>query len=108
MARWTAILTAMLLATTLASRLAHATEPASTVQVRCERPLPMAARPEGFRRFANRWTHDSRDPRHRGFDVFVRAGEAQWVTAEFAYDVRDSRLEGEDVDVYLLRDCARW
>ncbi len=43
---------------------------------------------------------------HRGRDLFLNPGDAQWVIAKFAYGAPvDKDLKGEDVDLYLLRDC---
>jgi len=45
-------------------------------------------------------------PRHRGRDLFVNPGAAQWVLAKFAYGLADKDLKGERVEIHLLRDCA--
>lgn len=47
-------------------------------------------------------------PRHRGRDLYLRAGDPQWALAKFAYGALDDDLKDEDVDVYLLRGCATW
>jgi phosphatidate phosphatase PAH1 len=44
-------------------------------------------------------------PRHRGRDLFLNPGDEQWVLAKFAYGPADKDLKGENVDVYLQRDC---
>lgn len=44
--------------------------------------------------------------RHRGRDLYLRTSDAQWALAKFAYGPFDDDLVDEDVDVYLLRDCA--
>ena len=44
-------------------------------------------------------------PNHRGRDLFLTPGEPQWVIGKFAYGPTDKDLEGEEVDVYLLRGC---
>ncbi|MCC7535756.1 MAG: phosphatidylinositol transfer protein [Deltaproteobacteria bacterium] len=44
--------------------------------------------------------------RHRGRDLFYREGEAMFAIAKFAYGPLDDDLQGEDVSVFLLRDCA--
>lgn len=46
------------------------------------------------------------DPMHRGRDMFYNPGDPQWVLAKFAYGINDWDLEGERIDLYLLRDCA--
>jgi hypothetical protein len=43
---------------------------------------------------------------HRGRDLFLNPGEPQWVIAKFAYGLIDKDLKDEEVDIYLLRDCA--
>ena len=45
--------------------------------------------------------------RHRGRDLFLLPGDDQWVLAKFAYGIIDKNLEGEDVDLYLLRECGQ-
>ncbi|MBX7079255.1 MAG: phosphatidylinositol transfer protein [Nannocystaceae bacterium] len=45
-------------------------------------------------------------PNHRGRDMIYNPGDAQWVLAKFAYGLTDWDLEGERIDLYLLRDCA--
>jgi hypothetical protein len=43
---------------------------------------------------------------HRGRDQLVVEGDPQWVVAKFAYGLTDKDLEGEDVDVFVLRGCG--
>jgi hypothetical protein len=45
-------------------------------------------------------------PQHRGRDLWLRVGDPQWALAKFTYGRADDDLKDEDVDVYLLRDCA--
>ncbi|MFO0686631.1 MAG: phosphatidylinositol transfer protein [Sandaracinus sp.] len=45
---------------------------------------------------------------HRGRDLFLRESDAQWALAKFAYGLADDDLKGEDVDLWLLRDCTTW
>ncbi len=45
---------------------------------------------------------------HRGRDLFLRESDAQWALAKFAYGLADDDLRGEDVDLWLLRDCTTW
>ncbi len=45
-------------------------------------------------------------PRHRGRDLYLRASDAQWALGKFAYGVSDDDIQGEDVDLYLDRDCS--
>jgi hypothetical protein len=46
------------------------------------------------------------DPVHRGRDMFYNPGDPQWVLAKFAYGLNDWDLEGERVDLFLLRGCG--
>lgn len=45
-------------------------------------------------------------PRHRGRDLLLAPGDPQWIIAKLAYGLLDADLKGEDVDIYLLRDCV--
>ncbi len=44
--------------------------------------------------------------RHRGRDLVLREGEAQWALAKFAYGAADDDLKDEDVDLWLDRGCT--
>jgi len=44
--------------------------------------------------------------RHRGRDLFVREGGAQWALAKFAYGSTDKDLEDEEVRLWLDRGCS--
>lgn len=46
------------------------------------------------------------DPHHRGRDMFYTPGETQTVHAKFTYSLTDKDLHGEEIDVYVQRDCA--
>lgn len=49
------------------------------------------------------------DAQHRGRDLFLNPGDPQWVLAKFAYGALDDDLKGEQVDIWLSRDCgADW
>jgi hypothetical protein len=43
---------------------------------------------------------------HRGRDLYLNPGDPQWAIAKFSYGLIDKDLTGEQVDVYLLRDCG--
>ena len=45
-------------------------------------------------------------PHHRARDVFVPEGAPQWLFAKFAYGKLHKDLEGEDVDIWVLRRCS--
>jgi hypothetical protein len=60
------------------------------------------------------WRHSIATPittamgsaRHRGRDLVLREGEAQWALAKFAYGAADDDLKDEDVDIWLDRGCT--
>lgn len=64
------------------------------------------------------WTNDapSGDANHRGRDLLLNPGDPQWIIAKFAYGTItgnpftfDNDLEGEQVDIWLLRGCgSKW
>jgi hypothetical protein len=87
---------------------ARADAPARPSRSRCDAPMPIAQGRRQFRHFMNRLVMDHEAAFHRGRDVFVRDGDAQWVVAKFEYGLPGRALADEDVDVYLLRDCSRW
>ncbi len=45
---------------------------------------------------------------HRGRDLFVKEGDAQWILAHFAYGATalESGISGEAVDIYVLPSCG--
>lgn len=47
-------------------------------------------------------------PRHRATDALIREGTTATLRARFLYGPTHKSLEGEGVDVWLLRGCARW
>ncbi|MBK8258159.1 MAG: phosphatidylinositol transfer protein [Polyangiaceae bacterium] len=62
------------------------------------------------------WKHDilsptiaAGTPGHRGRDLFLNPGNAQWIIGKFAYSFVpveiDKDLKDEQVDIYLLRNC---
>lgn len=73
----------------------------------CGAPLPDVGAKRG-------WRHSVASPvivntgfaNHRGRDLFLEENADQWVIAKFAYGVTDKDLKDEEVDVWLLRDCA--
>ncbi len=42
----------------------------------------------------------------RGRDLFLAESDEQWVIGKVAYGVTDKDLKDEEVDIWLLRDCA--
>lgn len=45
-------------------------------------------------------------PQHRGRDLFVNPGAVQTVIGKFTYGLTDLDLHGEEVDVFVQRDCG--
>jgi hypothetical protein len=45
-------------------------------------------------------------PNHRGRDLFLNPSDPQRVIAKFSYGLFDKDLKGEQVDLYLQRDCG--
>jgi hypothetical protein len=43
---------------------------------------------------------------HRGRDLFLVPGEAQWIIGKLAYGLNDKDIKDEDVDIWLNRGCA--
>lgn len=75
----------------------------------CSTAAPSLGATASWRHITTRVTVALGGPRHRGRDLFLREGEAQWAMAKFAYGINDDDLNDEDVDIYLLRGCgARW
>lgn len=49
------------------------------------------------------------DPNHRARDIFQVPGQPQWIIGRFTYGPLGLDLTGEQVDIYVLRDCgATW
>lgn len=45
---------------------------------------------------------------HRANDVIVREGEPQKLTAKFSYGPLDMKLNGENVDLHIMKDGGEW
>lgn len=71
----------------------------------CDAPLPDVGPATQWRHTASRLSSIG-SPRHRGRDLFLRAGQPAWVIGKFAYGVLDDDIKDEDVDVWLLRGCG--
>jgi len=64
---------------------------------------------QAWRRQQKRGVVARKGPRGPWPRTYSRATEAQWVLAKFAYGPEDKNLVGEEVDLYLLRNCgASW
>jgi hypothetical protein len=71
--------------------------------------LPTSFQPASWARsIASRAVIVQGEARHRGHDVFVREGEAQWAIAKFAYGAADADLKGEPVDMFVSRSGGAW
>ncbi|NOY92673.1 MAG: phosphatidylinositol transfer protein, partial [Deltaproteobacteria bacterium] len=55
---------------------------------------------------ASRFSASAGAQRHRGRDLFLREGDAQWALAKFAYGSTDKDLKDEQVRIWLDRGCA--
>ncbi len=75
----------------------------------CDAPLPDPGPTLDWNNVGSYLVVAEGDPRHRGRDLFLNPGDPQWVLAKFAYGALDDDLKGEQVDIWLLRDCgANW
>lgn len=78
------------------------------------KPIPACNAPPPDPGAKGAWNHSfespvivgSGSPNHRGRDLFLNPGDAQWIIGKFAYGLIDKDLKDENVDVYLLRDCG--
>lgn len=72
----------------------------------CLAALPPDAGPNlDWEHFESSLVVASGSSRHRGRDMFYNPGDTHWVMAKFAYGPTDWDLEGEQVDLFLLRNC---
>lgn len=71
----------------------------------CDAPVPSLGTMGEWRHTSSRITAAIGSPRHRGRDLWLREGDAQWALGKFAYGASDDDVKDEDVDVYLLRGC---
>lgn len=73
----------------------------------CDAPLP-ALSPEASWRHsvATGITTAMGSARHRGRDLVLLEGDAQWALAKFAYGAADDDLKDEDVELWLDRGCG--
>ncbi|HEU4407817.1 MAG TPA: phosphatidylinositol transfer protein [Polyangiaceae bacterium] len=71
----------------------------------CDAAPPPTGPKRSFRRFESHLIA-ALGQRHRGRDLFLNPGDQVWALAKFAYGPTDKDLRGEDVDVYLARDCG--
>ncbi|MCA9610648.1 MAG: phosphatidylinositol transfer protein, partial [Myxococcales bacterium] len=76
-----------------------------TLPPACDAPLPDLGATTDWRHTSSRITAAIGSPRHRGRDLFLTDGDAQWALAKFAYGIDDDDIKDEDVDIYLLRGC---
>lgn len=74
--------------------------------VACAAPLPDFGPARGFHKTSSKLTAKIGSPRHRGRDLFLLEGQDAWVLGKFAYGLLDDDIKGEEIDVYLLKDCG--
>jgi hypothetical protein len=71
----------------------------------CLAPLPSAGPLLDWEHFESTLVTASGSQRHRGRDMFYNPGDTHWAMAKFAYGPTDWDLSGEQVDLFLLRNC---
>ena len=72
----------------------------------CDTPLPDLGPERDFEHTSSSIFSATSNPHHRGRDLFVNPGEPVWVIGKFTYGLVDKDLKDEEVDVWMLRDCA--
>jgi hypothetical protein len=82
--------------------------PSCFVPPPCDAAPPPAGTAAGFRKTSSTLKASVGKANHRVHDLVLAPSDAQWVIGTFAYDgVSTGNLEGEDVDVHLLRGCGQ-
>jgi len=71
----------------------------------CLAPLPEAGPLLEWEHFESTLATGSGSERHRGRDMFYNPDDTHWAMAKFAYGPTDWDISGEQVDLYLLRNC---
>lgn len=71
----------------------------------CDAPSPSAGPTLDWNHFESTLVTASGSQRHRGRDMFYNPDDAHWALAKFAYGPTDWDLSGEQVDLFLLRNC---
>lgn len=72
----------------------------------CDAPPPETGPARGFRHKRSSLVTVLGAPQHRGRDLLLTPGAAQWVLGKIAYGSTDKDLSDEGVYVYLLRGCG--
>ncbi len=73
----------------------------------CDAPLPDFGSERPWKKgFESSIIAGSGFANHRGRDLVLTPSSPQWVIGKFAYGVIDKDLKGEEVDVWLNRDCG--
>lgn len=80
-------------------------EAACLPTLECEAP-PLAFQPRGWRHWSSNVVSRLGDPHHRGRDMFANPGAPQHVLGKITYSFSDKDLHGEEVDVFVQRDCG--
>ncbi len=71
----------------------------------CIAPIPDAGPLLEWEHFESTLATGSGSERHRGRDMFYNPGDTHWAMAKFAYGPTDWDISGEQVDLFLLRNC---
>jgi hypothetical protein len=71
----------------------------------CDAPPPSAGPLLEWEHFESTLVTGSGSERHRGRDMFYNPGDTHWAMAKLAYGPTDWDLSGEQVDLFLLRNC---
>lgn len=72
----------------------------------CDAPLPNVGPSRPWKSSASILIAASGFANHRGRDLLLTPTGQQWIIGKFAYGVIDKDIKGEEVDVWLNRDCG--
>ena len=80
---------------------------ACVVQSACnDASAPTLGPKRAFHHFASNLVSHSGHPNHRGRDAIFVAGQPQTLIGKFAYGIIDKDIHGEEVDVFVERNCG--
>jgi hypothetical protein len=72
----------------------------------CDGPLPNVGPKRDWKSITSSITAATGFANHRGRDLILLPTADQWILGKFAYGIIDKDIHGEEVDVWLERDCA--
>jgi hypothetical protein len=72
----------------------------------CDAPPPPAPAKRPWHAFGSGLVAGGGSPRHRGRDLLFTPDGPQWLIAHIAYGLFEGTVPGEEVDVFLLRNCG--